>query len=480
MAQSEKDLQEPQPTVGKVDKDYTQDEERAVVRKIDMIVLPLVCGVFFAQYLDKQSLTYSAVFGLTTDLHMSGSVYSWCSSIFYLGQLGSEFVFIYLMSRFPLSKLVGITVVLWAIVCLCLAAPTTSQGFLTVRFFLGVTEGCVSPAFVTITSTWYRKREHALRVACWVSMNALAQVIGCLLMYGIGKQPLALAAWRVMFLVCGAITLFLGVAFVLMVPVRPDLAWFLNDREKFIATERLLREADRGERSNFDWKQCVSSLRHWNVWMSFLFGMLVTLPSFVITFVSLILKDFGYSNLKNVLYSAPSGAVQFAMLWIGVGLCALFPNSRSFVACALIIVPIIGSSLLLRLPRSSGWGVITASWLGSCITAFMSILLSLNASNIRGNTKKSVANAMFFIGYCLAAIIAPQWWNYSKDPTFNIGLTVNIAMLCLLFVLILLYYAICVRENRRRDGLDISEVQAQLETAVDKTDVDNLAFRYST
>jgi len=39
----------------------TEEEERAVVRKIDMVILPLMCFVFFLQYLDKQSLSYAAV-----------------------------------------------------------------------------------------------------------------------------------------------------------------------------------------------------------------------------------------------------------------------------------------------------------------------------------------------------------------------------------------------------------------------------------
>ncbi|KAI4677905.1 uncharacterized protein J4E84_008850 [Alternaria hordeiaustralica] len=44
----------------------------------------------------------------TEDLAM-GNQFAWTSSIFYVGQLASEFPFIYLMSRFRLSKFVGIT-----------------------------------------------------------------------------------------------------------------------------------------------------------------------------------------------------------------------------------------------------------------------------------------------------------------------------------------------------------------------------------
>lgn len=48
---------------------------------------------------------------------------------------------------------------------MCLAAPKNFAGFAAVRFLLGFTEGAVSPAFVTLTSIWYQKEEHATRTA---------------------------------------------------------------------------------------------------------------------------------------------------------------------------------------------------------------------------------------------------------------------------------------------------------------------------
>lgn len=68
-----------------------------------------MCVVFLLQYLDKQSLSYASVFGLITDLNMTSTQYSWCSSIFYVGQLVAEYPFIYLMSRLHLTKFVGAT-----------------------------------------------------------------------------------------------------------------------------------------------------------------------------------------------------------------------------------------------------------------------------------------------------------------------------------------------------------------------------------
>jgi hypothetical protein len=40
---------------------YTEEEERKVLRKIDRTILPMMCFVFFLQYLDKQCLSYASV-----------------------------------------------------------------------------------------------------------------------------------------------------------------------------------------------------------------------------------------------------------------------------------------------------------------------------------------------------------------------------------------------------------------------------------
>ena len=56
-------------------------------RRIDMILLPLMCGTYCLQYIDKQALSYSAVFDLFTNAHINSNEYSWLASIFYFGIL---------------------------------------------------------------------------------------------------------------------------------------------------------------------------------------------------------------------------------------------------------------------------------------------------------------------------------------------------------------------------------------------------------
>lgn len=249
---------------------------------------------------------------------------------------------------------------------MCLAAPQNFAGFATVRFLLGFSEGAVSPAFVTITSIWYRKKEHTTRTALWITMNGLAQVIGCLLMYGIGKNTsLSIAPWRVLFLICGALTILAGIGFFILMPSGPKDAWFLTAREKEVLSWRLAKDADGGDKTSFSLPQLKESLLDPKAWLIFWFGVLVTMQSPVLTFASLVIESIGYSKLDTMLYTAPSGACQIALLWIGTFLVYLLPHRRNLVVLGLIIPPLIGTVFLFKLTLSAEWGLIVASWLVS-------------------------------------------------------------------------------------------------------------------
>lgn len=115
-------------------------------------------------------------------------------------------------------------------------------------------------------------------------MNGLAQVLGCFLMYGIGKNDaLNLAPWRVLFLVCGAFTTFLGVCFYVLMPSGPDKAWFLTERERECLKARLALDHEGGDQTSFSVDQLKEALTDPRAWFSFAFGVLVCMQSPVLT-----------------------------------------------------------------------------------------------------------------------------------------------------------------------------------------------------
>lgn len=75
--------------------------------------------------LDKGSINYASIFGLRQDLKLTGEQFSWVVSLFYFGQLVSEYPAAHLLSRLPIIPFVGSTIFLWGAVEMCLGATTS-------------------------------------------------------------------------------------------------------------------------------------------------------------------------------------------------------------------------------------------------------------------------------------------------------------------------------------------------------------------
>jgi MFS family permease len=90
----------------------------------------------------------------------------------------------------------------WGIVCMLQATVFNFAGFFTVRFFLGMLEGCVSPAWVLLTSMLWTREEQSLRSSIWLCTNGVSSILGSLLAYGSGMATdLTISNWKLIFLV---------------------------------------------------------------------------------------------------------------------------------------------------------------------------------------------------------------------------------------------------------------------------------------
>lgn len=59
---------------------YTEEEQNAVRRKLDMRLLPLLAVVYFSQFLDKLTLNYASIL----ELPITGQQYSYSALAFYV------------------------------------------------------------------------------------------------------------------------------------------------------------------------------------------------------------------------------------------------------------------------------------------------------------------------------------------------------------------------------------------------------------
>ena len=65
------------------DVDFSHVDEKKVLRKMDMHLLPMLALLYLLSFLDRGNIGNAKIEGLTDTLHMSGPEYNWCLTVFF-------------------------------------------------------------------------------------------------------------------------------------------------------------------------------------------------------------------------------------------------------------------------------------------------------------------------------------------------------------------------------------------------------------
>jgi len=122
---------------------FPYEEEKSVLRKIDRRVLPIILLAYFFQQLDKSSLSYVSIFGLSDDAHLVGQQYSWLGSILYFAQLVMQPLAAFLLVKLPTGKILAVAILLWGTSLTLMSACTNFSSLLGLRFCLGTFEAMI-------------------------------------------------------------------------------------------------------------------------------------------------------------------------------------------------------------------------------------------------------------------------------------------------------------------------------------------------
>ena len=96
----------------------TPEQSKAVRRKIDLHLLPLMCALYGLNYVDKVAMGYAVLFDFRSDLNLVGTDYSWASSMFYFGYLAAQYPANYILQRYQTARILSLSVITWGILML--------------------------------------------------------------------------------------------------------------------------------------------------------------------------------------------------------------------------------------------------------------------------------------------------------------------------------------------------------------------------
>jgi ACS family allantoate permease-like MFS transporter len=462
--------------------EVSEQEDKKVRRKLDMIIMPLFCFLYMNQFMDKTGISFAAVMGIQPDYHMKGQMYSWTNSAFYLGYLfGAPFAAV-LLPKVPTIKFVSCVIIIWGLIQCLHCVPRSYAAFMFLRTFLGFLESFVAPIFIIILNQYYRHSEHFGRTGIFYGFNGMGSIFLGAVSYALytNNKSYSLESYKILFLIIGLMTILNGFLILFIMPNTPIEAKWLSEREKEVIIERI-RDNNQGYGNKiFKWEQAREVLKDPRSYIYLLLSLSVAIPNGGISgFGTIIIKSFGFSTEDALLYKMPVGAFELVAL-AGLPIITRFIKSRMIIAisyCAVIL-----SFICVLAFSSNDWAALVGYWVFGISPVGIILITSCITSNTAGFTKKMITTAIMLCGYSAGNVIGPQTFRTSDAPDYNNAKAGAVGCYCATIVLMIILTWYNIRENKKRDKQraalgDKYIIPDNVEFA-DLTDFQNPEFRY--
>ncbi|KAF8813474.1 allantoate permease [Phlegmacium glaucopus] len=404
---------------------YVSAKENArLLRKIDRHLMPILFVIYFLQFMDKQTLSFTSVFGLAQDTGLVGDDYSMLGSIVYIAQLVVQPFFVYILVRSRMSMLV----------------PTV----------LGALEASIVPAFVIIGQMWYRRHEQGFRIAIWYSSNGWVNIFGSLIVYGLAHiKSDVLHTYQIIFLVLGALTCLVGALSFFLFPDNPVRCNFLTTEEKILALERIRANQQGLETKTFKFSQVIEMFLDIKSWLGVSLLFVVAIPNGgIITFGPLILRGLGFDGYKVTLLTIIFGALQILALFGGFWATRRFRMQGPILLLGLLPC-IAGTTILICTGRNEKDQplLLFAYYLLASYNILNPVITYWQSSNVAGHTKKTATSAFMSMGSIGGNIVGPLLFSPRDKPYYHSGIVAMLASFCMCALITILQLAYLRRLN---------------------------------
>ncbi|KAF7346810.1 MFS general substrate transporter [Mycena sanguinolenta] len=450
-------------------------EALRVRRKIDHHILPLMCVLYWMQFMDKTTLGSSAILGITQSTHITTNQYNWLGTIFYLSYLVFEFPQNLALQRFPVAKWMSINIFVWSVALCSHAACKSFGGLFVVRLILGMCEGSITAGFMIVSSMFYTRTEQTLRVGYWCApyeWHGYALQLSCYLTiihaHAYWRVPAQIVLgfisfgalhiktphfepWQWLMIITGILTFLTSLSFWFFFPDSPTNAWFLTPEERAIAVMRIKANQTGVENKHFKKEQMIEALTDPKTWLFALFSALDNVPNSLTNQRQIIVSSFGFTTLQTTLLTCVDGVIEIVTIWTGVNISARL-DSRAWVAFFYFIPNVLGTILVNVLPWSNKIGLLFSVWTAEVGTTGFVLSLSWVSAVTAGHTKRVTTNAIMLGAYCIGNAAGPFMWQARYKPRNHVPWTViGVCYACCMFLVLVIRYLL-IRENKRRDA----------------------------
>ncbi|KAF4820692.1 MFS transporter prlL [Colletotrichum siamense] len=332
---------------------WTEEEEKALVKKIDLFLMPTIWLMYLLSYMDRTNIGNAKIAGMADDIGLSSSQYSIVLVVFFIGYVLFEPPSNMILVRTRPSLYLPFIMALWGVLTCIMSVVKEYHHLIVLRVFVGIMESGFAPGILLIISSWYRRGEQSRRFAVFMSAAILSGAFGGLLAGAITsglEGAHGIRGWRWLFIVEGVATIgWAGISAFILLDF-PATSTRLTPREREIAVARLqednvtVRNADEklGKGKSF-----MLALRDWRTW-GFIFGYMVIVGSSTLSyFYPTLVHGLGFTSTVQAQYmTVPIYAFAFVCTAITGYFGDKIPDHRGLVIAAWLAFSMITSIIV--------------------------------------------------------------------------------------------------------------------------------------
>lgn len=246
-------------------------EEKKLVRKIDLLLMPILWIMYILNYVDRTNIGNAKIAGMADDLDLDDQRYAWVLSIFFFGYLLCEVPSNMILARSrPSIFLPGIMIV-WGALSAAMSSANSYGAMLAFRFVVGCIESGFFPGVLYLLSCWYTSAELGKRFTIFYTASTLSGAFGGLIAGAITDglhNAHGITGWRWLFIVEGVCTTGVAIIALFILLDYPSTSPRLNLRERQLATIRLIAD----QRASTPDSQTSATVReplsHWDAFVA--------------------------------------------------------------------------------------------------------------------------------------------------------------------------------------------------------------------
>lgn len=146
---------------------WTDEEETAVVRKLDLHILPWLFCVYGLAFIDRSNIGNAKTAGMDKDLHLTDGKYRLLTSIFYIAYIVFQFLLLFYLI-IPANVWIAITLFTWGLASSLQATAQSWSAMMAARFFIGMAEAGFGTGVALYLGFFYPRQSIGIRFAVGV------------------------------------------------------------------------------------------------------------------------------------------------------------------------------------------------------------------------------------------------------------------------------------------------------------------------